>query len=48
METFLVVNGYEINASVDEQEQIILAVAGGNMKREEFTGWIQKHISRID
>ncbi len=48
METFLVVNGYEINASVDEQEQIILAVAGGDMGLEEFTAWMQKHISRID
>src|SRR5687768_14026536 len=29
METFLVLNGFEIDASVDEQERIILQVASG-------------------
>jgi death-on-curing protein len=29
METFLVLNGFELDASVDEQEQIILQVASG-------------------
>jgi death-on-curing protein len=49
METFLVLNGYEIDASVDEQEQVILAVAAGTMKREAFTGWLMVHIvSRAD
>lgn len=27
MEVFLVLNGFEINATVDEQEQVILQVA---------------------
>lgn len=44
METFLVLNGYEIDASVDEQEQIILAVAAGAMKREAFPVWLTAHI----
>jgi death on curing protein len=30
METFLILNGLEINASVDEQERIILTLASGN------------------
>jgi death-on-curing protein len=30
MEVFLLLNGYEINASVDEQERIILQLAAGN------------------
>lgn len=36
METFLILNGLEINASVDEQEQVILAVASGVVRREAF------------
>ena len=44
METFLVLNGYEIDASVDEQEKIILQVASGEMGREAFTHWLHEHI----
>jgi death-on-curing protein len=44
METFLVLNGYEIDAPVDNQEQIILRVAAGELEREEFTGWIRGHM----
>ncbi len=36
MEVFLVLNGYEISASVDEQEEIILSVASGQMSRAEL------------
>jgi death on curing protein len=32
METFLVLNGYEIDATVDEQEQAILQVASGTLE----------------
>ena len=41
MEMFLVLNGYEIAAPVDEQEQIILQVAAGTLQREEFTNWLR-------
>src|SRR5260370_38203612 len=44
METFLVLNGHEINAPRDEQEQIILQVAEGKVGREDFTGWLRTHI----
>lgn len=44
METFLVLNGYEIDASVDDQEQVILAVAAGTLKREALTAWLTAHI----
>jgi death-on-curing protein len=44
METFLVLNGYEIEASVDEQERIILQVASGELERDEFTAWLRDHI----
>ena len=44
METFLVLNGYEINAPVDDQEQAILGVASGESGRDEFTNWLRAHI----
>ena len=40
METMLYLNGYIINAAVDDQEKIILAVAASKMTREEFTAWL--------
>jgi death-on-curing protein len=42
-ETFLVLNGLEINASVDEQEGVVLAIASGVLGREEFAEWLQQH-----
>lgn len=44
METFLVLNGYEINASVDEQEHVMLQVATGEMARQEFTAWLRARV----
>ena len=44
METFLVLNGWELAAGVDEQEQVILRLAAGALKREEFTAWVQSHL----
>lgn len=44
METFLVLNGLEIDAPVDEQEQLILDVASGKMEREELTKWLRAHV----
>ena len=45
LETFLVLNGYEIDAPVDEQERVILSVAAGEMDRVEFTDWLRAHIT---
>jgi death-on-curing protein len=41
MEIFLVLNGFEINASVDEQEKLFLDLASGNVSREELANWLQ-------
>jgi death-on-curing protein len=46
LETFLVLNGWELTASVDEQEQVILRLAAGTLKREEFTAWVQSRLQR--
>lgn len=43
MEIFLILNGMEISASVDEQEQVILAVASGDLGREAFCEWLRQH-----
>jgi death-on-curing protein len=44
METFLVLNGWELVAEVDDQEQVILQLAAGSLKRDEFTAWAQSHL----
>jgi death-on-curing protein len=44
MEVFLVLNGCEIEAPVEEQEQVILDVAAGKMSRESFTEWLATHV----
>jgi death-on-curing protein len=44
METFLVLNGWELVAGIDEQEQLILRLAAGGLTREEFVVWVQSHL----
>ena len=44
VEIFLMLNGFEISASVNEQVEIFLGVASGTMSREVFTNWLQAHI----
>jgi death-on-curing protein len=47
MEVFLVMNGLEIDASVDEQETIFLSLASGKLDREAFTQWLKCHVKVI-
>jgi death-on-curing protein len=47
MEVFLILNGYEISATVDEQEQVILALAAGRMSRELFAAWLNAHVVAV-
>lgn len=44
METFLVLNGYEIDAPVEEQERVILAVTSGALSRDSLVDWLKEHI----
>ena len=46
MEVFLLLNGHEIAASVDDQEKIIIDVASGKVSRIELSEWISKHMVR--
>jgi death-on-curing protein len=43
---FLLRNGYEIDAAVDEQEAMVLGVAAGHISREVFTNWVKSRIVR--
>jgi death-on-curing protein len=47
METFLVLNGFELAASVDEQEKVILQVASGKLGQDEFTDWLRAHLVEL-
>jgi len=47
MESFLMFNGYEISASVDEQVEVILGVAYGSIDRSQFTDWLRNHIVEL-
>ena len=46
METFLVLNGFELVADVDKSEQTILRLASGRLTREELLKWVSMHITR--
>lgn len=47
LEMFLVLNGYEIDATVDEQVTVILQVAASQMERKTFSDWIGTHTKPI-
>ena len=44
MEAFLMLNGSEIVATVDEQERLMLDLAAGRVTREHLTEWLEKHL----
>ena len=46
LEVTLVLNGMELTASVDEQEEMFLALAAGTVPREEFTAWVERSVRR--
>jgi len=48
METFLLLNGVEIAAPIDEQECIMLALAAGTYSRDELLRWLQGHTRASD
>lgn len=44
LETFLILNGRELHASVDDAERIMLALAAGTLAREELVAWVTQHV----
>lgn len=47
MSVFLYLNGYEIEASADEQESVILALAAGQLDRASFAAWVGRHVIAV-
>ena len=47
METFLVLNGQELNADIDNAESFFLKLAAGNVERGELVGWITANVNPI-
>ncbi len=45
METFLILNGFEIVSDVNEQERLILDLAAGKISRQELAAWLGKGTS---
>ena len=48
MEVFLILNGHEIRAGVDEQEALIIGVASGEVSRESLVEWLTEHVFETD
>jgi death-on-curing protein len=46
LETLLMLNGAELDASLDEAEHTILDLAAGRLTREAFTNWVRSHLRR--
>ena len=44
IETFLVLNGFELDAPVPEAEQVVLDVARDACERAAFVEWIRSHL----
>lgn len=47
METFLVLNGSEIAATVDEQERLMLDLAAGRIDRGQLIDWLRLHLRSL-
>lgn len=47
MEVFLVLNGYELQAPVDDQEHLMLAVASGALDRQQLASWLNQHVAKL-
>lgn len=48
METFLVLNGFEMNADVDDSESMILRLAASQLDRQPFVRWVAAHVAELD
>ena len=44
LETFLVLDGFELGAAVDDSERMFLALAAGDVTRPALSSWIEQHL----
>ncbi len=47
METFLVLNGFEIDAPVDDQERLMLDLAASRVGRSDLIDWLRRHLKPL-
>jgi death-on-curing protein len=43
MAVFLDLNGFAIEATVDDQERLMLDLAAGTLPRDALTAWVKGH-----
>lgn len=46
MESLLILNGYEINCPLEEQEKAIIKLAEGRFEREGFRDWVKSIVKQ--
>ncbi|XXT17175.1 hypothetical protein WME94_43800 [Sorangium sp. So ce429] len=39
-------NGYSLDAHVDDQERIMLSLASGALPRDQLLAWLEQHVRR--
>ena len=47
MEAFLMLNGSEISAAINEQESLMLDLAAGLVTRQQLTEWLESHVQSV-
>ena len=47
LETFLILNGFELAAPIDDAERTFLALAAGTLTRSALGVWIETHIAPL-
>lgn len=47
METFLVLNGAEIDAPVSDHERVMLDLASGHIERTQLAEWLRQHLKPL-
>jgi death on curing protein len=46
MTVTLLLNGFQLRATIEEQEQIMFNLAAGQLSRTEFTQWVEEHVEK--
>ncbi|MFL5582234.1 MAG: type II toxin-antitoxin system death-on-curing family toxin [Gemmatimonadaceae bacterium] len=47
LETFLVLNGYELRSGLDEAERVVLDLAAGSLPRERLVAWVRERLTPL-
>jgi death-on-curing protein len=47
METFLVLNGAEVDAGLGDQERVMLDLAAGRIDRDQLADWLRQHLKPL-